>query len=145
MSLPKSLIEAFCQGIIRRVGARNVGIDPITITTIISTVLPLILNCIQKRRGIQPDQVQTTVVAMCARNYVQTRENFAKELRNRWFKHGQKLKRAAKKSGAMFNESKYILSDADSLELADKALQEAHSTSAESYRNLAAASLSTEE
>jgi len=140
MSLPKNLIEAFCQGIIRRVGAKNVGIDPITITTIISTVLPLILNCIQKRRGIQPDQVQTTVVAMCAKNYVQTRENFAKELRNRWFKHGQK-----KKSGAMFNESKYILSDADSLELADKALQEAHSTSAQSYRTLAAASLSTEE
>lgn len=145
MSLPKNLIEAFCQGIIRRVGARNVGIDPITITTIISTVLPLILNCIQKKRGIQPDQVQTTVVAMCDRDYVKTRENLAKELRTRWFKHGQKMKRLSKKAGVVIDEAKYILSDADSIELADKALQEAHSTSAESYHTLAAAALSAEE
>lgn len=145
MTSPKSLLEAFCKGILRRVGAKNVGIDPITITTIISTVLPLILNCIQKKRGIQPDQVQGTVSAMCDKNYTKVRGDLAKELRNRWFKHGQKLKREAKRSGAMFNEAKYILSDADSLELADKALQEAHSTSAQDYTALCSSALSMEE
>lgn len=146
MTSVSMFIDAFCKGIIRRLGAKTVGIDPITITTILSTVVPMILNCIQKRRGIQPDQVQSAVVGMCEKDYVKTRAQLSTEIRNRWYKHGQKLKRKARKSGgAVFNDANYILSEEDALELADKTLQEAHSTSADAYRTLAASAISMED
>lgn len=146
MTAVSTLIDALCRGIIRRLGAKTVGIDPITITTILTTVIPMILNCIQKRRGVQPDQVQSAVVGMCEKDYVKTRTQLATEIRTRWYKHGQKLKRKARKSGgAVFNDANYILSEDDALELADKTLQEAHSTPASTYRTLAASAISMED
>ena len=141
MSSPQVSYEDVARNVVRRVGSKNVGIDPVTIVTLVTTILPMIVNCIQKKRGIQPDQVEPTVSALCDKNYTKTRQDLAKEYRNRWFKHGQKMKKDAKKSGAMFNEAKYTLSDSDALELADKTLQEAHSTSSVSYRALASSAL----
>jgi len=143
MSSPQVSYEDVARNVVRRVGSKNVGIDPVTIVTLITTILPMIVNCIQKKRGIQPDQVEPTVSALCGKNYTKTRQDLAKQYQVRWFKHGQKLKKDAKKSGAMFNEAKYILSDSDALELADKTLQEAHSTSSVSYRALASSALVT--
>lgn len=138
-------LRTFATNVIRRVGARNVGIDPITITTILTTVLPMIIGCIQKRRQVQPDQVQAHVNALCGTNYAKTRKDFAAAIKTRWTKHVQKLKRAAAKSGDMFNEAKFFLSDEDALELADKALQEAHSTSSAEFTAFAASSIQTED
>lgn len=52
--------EEQAKSIANRVSA-NVGIDPITILTIITTVLPLIAKCFNKNDEADPQQVQAAV------------------------------------------------------------------------------------
>lgn len=54
-------IQSQAEKVAARVDANAVGFDPITIITILSTVLPLILKCFQKNDEPDPAQVNAAI------------------------------------------------------------------------------------
>ena len=111
-----AVFEAQAQKIAARPEVAAVGFDPLTILTILSTVLPMLAQCFQKTEATDPAQVATRVRQM--------QETHPKRLRARTM---VAVKQEAKKKGTkMTNEQAYVIADgiiAQTLETPDDTVQ----------------------
>lgn len=111
-----AVFEAQAQKIAARPEVAAVGFDPITILTILSTVLPMLAQCFQQTEEPNPAQVAARVRAM--------QETHPNRLRARTM---VAVKREAKKKGTkMTNEQAYVIADgiiAQTLETPDDTVQ----------------------
>lgn len=111
-----TVFEAQAQKIAARPEVAAVGFDPITILTILFTVLPMLAQCFQQTEEPNPAQVAARVRQM--------QQTHPKRLRARTM---VAVKREAKKKGTkMTNEQAYVIADgiiAQTLETPDDIVQ----------------------
>lgn len=60
--MPKITVEGQAKAIAARVDANAVGFDPLTIITILTSLLPTLLKCFQKEDNQTPEQVNAAIV-----------------------------------------------------------------------------------
>lgn len=66
MSTRDELIKEAATNAAQRVDAESVGIDPITIITILTTVLPELIACFRRNDENNPQEIHDTVKAQCS-------------------------------------------------------------------------------
>jgi hypothetical protein len=66
MSTRQQLISEAATGAAQRVDAESVGLDPVTIITILTQVLPLVISCFKRNDEPEPESIQKAVKRQCA-------------------------------------------------------------------------------
>jgi len=109
-----------CDGIVSRVGG-GFGIDPATITVLVTTVLPLILSCFKKKENLEPQDVSARVVALHNKNSKALHRRLSKAYKDQALKKGKEESAA---TGKPFKKKFYELSDEAADRLATATIQE---------------------
>lgn len=124
--MAKNNWDSFASSVSVRMGGmgRNTK-NPAVIISIISAILPIITECWSKKENISSDAVAARLRESHERNAARTRNSLATALRTQGRKEGR---RRAKASGIPYDAGQWELTKEESLEAADKTIQEALSS-----------------
>lgn len=112
--------SVLCDGIVSRVGG-GFGISPTITTLLVTTVLPLILNCFKKKENIEPEDVPARVVELHNKNSKALHRRLSKAYKEQALKKGKEESTA---TGKPFKKKFYELSDEAADRLATATIQE---------------------
>lgn len=114
-------VKEIAEGVSGRVGG-GYGIDPVTIGILVNTVLPLIIGCFKKKDNVTPDQVQSRVAELHAKNSKLLHRRLSKAYQEQALKAGKEESNA---TGKPYKKKVYELSDEAAYQLAHATIQEA--------------------
>ena len=134
--------DALAADIYARGGYRNYGIDPMSILTILNTIVPQVLQWVADCKRLRDDEAQPAVAAMHARNSAYTKRRTAAKCVKLRRKQGEEfcaeynVPRAKRR---LIMQSDFTLSDEQATAMAEDMIAECCNRSAEDVARFAAA------
>ena len=128
------LVKGFCDSVVTRSGAltgvsddgRTVGIDPITIITLLTTILPQVFAWVKQCRGLKNEEVQPQIAAQHAdqRSHARQQEKLVGRLKMICRKGQVEEKKRAKATGIPADIGRFSCDDATLNKLASQSIGE---------------------
>jgi hypothetical protein len=127
--------QALAADVHRRTGLASYGLDPVSVLTLLTTIIPAIVGWVQQCKKVKDEDVQPTVAAMYARNPVGTRARLAKQCKAERLKQGktfcEQMRLNAKQRRSVMHD--FVLDDDDAVNMAEAMLQECISQTPEQF------------
>ena len=118
--------QALAADVHRRTGFASYGLDPVSVLTLLTTIIPAIVGWVQQCKQLRDEEVQPTVAAMYARNPAGTRVRLARQCKAERLKQGktfcQQMRLNAKQRREVMAD--FVLGDDAAGSMADAMLQE---------------------
>jgi hypothetical protein len=127
--------QALAADVHRRTGLASYGLDPVSVLTLLTTIIPAIVGWVQQCKKVKDEDVQPTVAAMYARNPTGTRARLAKQCKAERLKQGktfcEQMRLNAKQRRSVMHD--FVLDDDDAVNMAEAMLQECISQTPEQF------------
>ena len=127
--------QALAADVHRRTGFASYGLDPVSVLTLLTTIIPAIVGWVQQCKQLRDEEVQPTVAAMYARNPAGTRVRLARQCKAERLKQGktfcQQMRLNAKQRREVMQD--FVLGDDAADSMAEAMLQECISQTPEQF------------
>ena len=127
--------QALAADVHSRTGFASYGLDPVSVLTLLTTIIPAIVGWVQQCKKVKDEDVQPTVAAMYARNPTGTRARLAKQCKAERLKQGktfcEQMRLNAKQRRSVMHD--FVLDDDDAVNMAEAMLQECISQTPEQF------------
>ena len=127
--------QALAADVHRRTGFASYGLDPVSVLTLLTTLIPAVIGWFQGCKKVPDQDVQPTVAAMYARNPTGTRAKLARQCKAERLKQGREFCQNMRLNPKQRREAMrdFVLGDDDADSMADAMLQECISQTPEQF------------
>jgi len=127
--------QALAADVHRRTGFASYGLDPVSILTLLNTIIPAVVGWVQQCKKLRDEDVQPTVAAMYARNPTGTRVRLAKQCKAERLKQGRQFCLQMRLNAKQRREAMkdFALLDDDAVNMAEAMIQECISQTPEQF------------